>query len=232
MKCWILCNERSGSTMLCNLLNDTKLFPVYVDSRLTDHKGPLQKGRAFDEWLRLFMRDNSGVEGFLKNPPLCLKCLQQTYVDVFGQLSADQLEEIFPNINYILLKRKDIYAHAVSVYFSKTFQKWHLYNKEEYDRYMKLSVAFDIDIAMEAYQSVITFQENWKGFLGNRKPIEVFYEDLVSNPTLAIFSILDHLELPHVEVKVSNRTLPMTRPESQHYASLIKQLVRKTPIYL
>lgn len=232
MRCWILCNERTGSTLLCNLLNDTHLFPNYADPRLTERKGPLQKNRSFDEWLRLFIRDNSKKDGFLKNPPDCLKCLRKHFVKVFGQIDAKELEEFFPGVRYILLRRRNIFEHAASIYLANLSGVWHIYNQDQKDRYTRQNFYFDLNMATEAYESAMLFQNNWMSFLDGQKPIDVFYEDLIINPNKCIENILNSLGLPRVNVSISNRTLPMTRPDSYKYAEMIRQTIQETPIFL
>lgn len=233
MKYWILCNERSGSTLLCDLLNSTKQFTEYDDFRLRDKKCVLQRNRAFGEWLRLFIRDSSKIKGFKENPPYCLKCLRHQFEGVFGEKDADFIEDIFPNVNYILLKRRNIYEHAASVYFTKMISKWHIYNEKEKRKYLKINIPFQPDVAIQSYKMVTGFKNNWLDFLGNRKPFEIFYEDLIENPESTIFQLLSFFRLPTVEKVVNpNRVLRMTRPESEKYGAAIKQLINKSPMIL
>ena len=153
MNCWVVCLPRTGSTFFCDLLNQTGAFPEYNDNRLKDTIGPIQKGRAFNEWLRIF----SNYHDLYKNPPSCCKAIYHQYVEVMGEISINKrrkpddnyqpidphkenfvrakfklnaVQSLFTKIKFLNLKR-NIYEQTVSTYFARQTQKYHIYNEKD-----------------------------------------------------------------------------------------------------
>src|SRR4051812_26169172 len=115
---WILCNPRSGSSLLCDLLNNTHKFPPLQHDRLVDRRGPLERGLAFNEWLRLFLNPN-GVQDFKATPVPHTKCLHHQFVEAFGDRDAAYVEQHVPGVKFVLLHRNRYLEQVASLYFAK-----------------------------------------------------------------------------------------------------------------
>lgn len=131
--CWILCTPRTGSSYLCEILNNLKYFPTY-DSIYPDlfnnHSiGPLKSDRSFGEWLRLYT-----LELFQKYPPIYTKAINHQFNRI---LTLDLTVEILPNIKFIILKRRNVINHTSSYYMAKKLNQYHVYNSKMLNQYQK-----------------------------------------------------------------------------------------------
>lgn len=200
---WILCNPRTGSSFLCELLNNLNLFQPYNNENLTNKKGPLEKGRAFDEWLRLFYKEKLTAE----NAPKTCKCIFHQYQDTINT-KISYLNDIIPNLNIILLKRKNIINHIVSLYCSKIMFKtldrnfkessaYHIYNKEDLIKYQAIKIPINYKYLFECLLEVKSYKNNWDKYLENYPHITIYYEDIIKNKYNEIKNILNYCKLKY-----------------------------------
>jgi hypothetical protein len=218
---WILCNPRSGSSYLCDLLNNTGLFPSLEHPRLVNRRGPLERGLSFNEWLRLFFSPYS-FRDFEITPIFYTKCIYHQYIEVFGDRNFDYIERYVP-----VCKNK---LNGSSSY--------HIYSEEDLFNYMNIKVEFNKKCALETYDEVVSYKDNWSKFLGNRQYQKIIYEDLVREPKIVIKSILGYNKIDYEEQNIDRITNPklrihkMTRPESSYFIIKLKDLLSRRKIYL
>lgn len=257
--CWILCDPRTGSSFLCDLLNNTQAFPVYTHPRMRNKRGPLEIGQAFNEWARLF--DN--VQQMLHDPPPYAKMIHHQYVETVAGLPKDQryhpgwyptkhdmamlveysikydsrfVRRIFPDISFIRLTR-NVVSHAVSLYIARSTTKYHIYDKNTLDTYLKTKIEIDDARLLEAYKDAVNYTESWSRFLdGTERLLRVNYEDLVEKPVDTLSSILNFLGVQTDVQAAVNRTLGnekrlfrMTRPDAQIFEDRLN-LIRKVKL--
>lgn len=224
---WILCNPRTGSSHLCDLLNNTGHFPPCNHPGTVENIGPKQKGLAFNEWLRLY----SNAQDFVQHPVPHMKAIHHQFVEVFGSANPETkwlVENSLPGIRYIQLVRTNLAEHAASLYFAKQTDTYHIYNKESLREYLDKPVPIKRNELMAAYQEVLGMQHNWDAY---RPDIVVTYEDLMRQPVEVLRSIMDWLGLPDNNLsEVVNRTLDnrlfrMTRPNQKQAVAIIENRI-------
>src|SRR5688572_22853884 len=89
--CWILCTPRTGSSVLCELLNNVGAFPVFRHKNMqTTHRGPLEAGQTFNEWPRLY----DDLCQFLENPPPYSKMIFHQYVETMAGVAKRKRYDI------------------------------------------------------------------------------------------------------------------------------------------
>lgn len=254
MNCWILCLPRTGSSYLCELLNNTNVFPIFEDPRLKDNIGPIQKDRAFNEWLRIF----SSYHDLCQNPPACCKAIYHQYIEVMGEIPSQKrrkpdasylplnknkesfvidkfklnaIQSLFTNIKFIHLKR-NILEQTVSTYFARKTLKYHIYDENHLKKYLNESIEINYKIILEIYDELISLEKSWENlFCRNNKILDVDYEDLTNHPAETLEKILKFLGIDTSTIEESititknaKRIHKMTRPESKQ---LMQELSKK-----
>ena len=173
--CWLLTTPRTGSTFLCNVLNNTKRFD------------PL--------FLEYFHERNIRRE-------LCPKFAKVHAVQLPKGLIP---ENFYPDIKYIVLNRRDIYRQVVSDYFAQKTQCWSVTSDKAFtgdfgymaiprEEYLKRSVEWDRTFIVHLYNDFQKYRTAWDVFLKERSFLTVDYDDLVQNPKKEIERILNYLE--------------------------------------
>jgi len=197
---WILCNPRSGSSFLCECLNNTKIFPKYDNPKLTvfGHFRVTENGAAFGEWLRLF-DDLSEFELF---PPAYLKSVYHQHHDLFGELGPDYIKSIIKNIHFLILRRRDIISHIISLYMATYTNKWHIWGKNGVENYQGLFGDINYSILDKCIDDVLLYQNNWDQFLKDIEHCPIYYEDLCDDYDKTM-SVIDEF----FDLKINSKTI-------------------------
>lgn len=218
--CWILCYPRTGSSLLCELLNNFKVFPTYNHPSLKfiSNTNLLRKEDSFNEWCRLF----NNVEEFVNNTPPHSKMIFHQYVEVVGSIKKEKrynvgwynfkhnknfinktikkynskwVKNIFPNICYIRLRRNTI-SHAISLYFARFTKKYHIYNQEDLKKYLKIKIDLNCKKLKQCYLDSCEEFNSWQSFLSeNDNILDVYYENLLDNPYKELYRISNFLKI-------------------------------------
>lgn len=253
--CWILCTPRTGSSLLCELLNNLDIFPPFNHPSLTDRRGPLEKGQAFNEWARLYF----GPAYFSFYPSPYAKMIFHQYVEAMGSIlkpkrygvgwyhnvhdleflksislkfNSEYVRRIFPDIHFIHLLR-DPLDHAVSLYVARNTKKYHIYSQFDLDRYMDMKIVVESRKLMMAYDDAISYSDSWKWFLkGDEKVLQIQYEEMLLDPGNIIERIGEFLNISFdVEKSLSKtygsdkRIYRMTHPESLHLKDALSKII-------
>lgn len=254
--CWILCVPRTGSSVLCELLNNLGSFPIYHHENMKKNRGPLEVGQTFNEWSRLF----ENVYQFLENPPPYSKMIFHQYVETMVGIPKktrynvgwypDKYEKdlmagaavkynskfarsVFPDLRFLKLNRDPI-SHAISLYFARTTKTYHIYDKRNLDKYMSTVVDVDLSKLLEAYHDALDYADSWNDFLcGDEIILNVEYHDLISDTRATMEKIMDFLgvkgDLDASMEKVygnNPRIFRMTRPEASDLEKKLRSLLK------
>jgi LPS sulfotransferase NodH len=244
---------------LCDLLNNTNLFPEYKDHRLKDNIGPIQRGMAFNEWLRIF----SNYQDLCKNPPACCKAIYHQYLEVMAGIPFNErrkpdqfyskinknseefvkdkcklnsIQSLFIGMKYVVLKR-DIFEQTISTYIARQTQKYHIYTKDDLDRYLNVQVNKDKSKILEVYEEMLSLQSSWNNLIcRNTEFIEVNCSDVFSAPETVLSVILDFTKTKFENKDITNaiestkskmRTYSMRRPEASGMIKELKSIILK-----
>lgn len=210
---WICCNARTGSNFLCELLNNTELFPVY------------KEGKAFGEWIKLIDKKE-----FYRLPLETVKMIHEHFVKKLGNVNAKLMREILPGIKFILLKRRNVLEHAASLYFARFTNAYYLSHENQKDWYYKQKVSFYPTLCKSMIDEVIEYQNNWDNFFIGDEKLTVYYEDLIENPAEILSKVLSYYGIDPkkeiIEKSLKNRNLvKMTRPEVQDFINYSKSIL-------
>jgi glycosyltransferase involved in cell wall biosynthesis len=190
--CWILTHERSGSTLLCDLLNNVGADPKFAEHMNRVHGPTYQR--------------------FLKDPAPFANCKVMPDQFRFHNMSIKDITSRLPNIKFVHLSRADVYAQAVSMYFCMVTEKWTLSDDptrvedkmewafETPDKYFdrKVPIPLQSSLLLHAYYETMARHRDFWGqhFLRGQKYIDVDYDDLVADPARATAPGGDFLGLP------------------------------------
>lgn len=116
----------------------------------------------------------------------------------------EALSAAFPNLSYVWLRRRDKVAQAVSWY--KAIQTGHYIKlRDSEDKSSQLEkVEFSYGKIREYWSALRSFDNGWDYFFKTNeiKPHIIYYEDICTDYTLSVLSVLDHLKLARSGVVV------------------------------
>lgn len=251
---WILCTPRTGSSYLCELLNNSGLFEEYNHPRLTDSKGPIQKCRAFNEWLRLF---NNRAE-FERYVPRHCKAIYHQYIEVMAAIPNDNryrpgfysdfyeikkydwvvkkhdqvyMKSLLPDIKFIRLYRSDKIAHAISIYIARQTKKYHIYDEASLSNYTQSKVHVDAALMVQCWKDACDYNTVWDDF---GEFFNVSYEDLTQATEKVLSSISDFLGVKinqtdaiHKANFSNKRIFKMTHPTAKTLEKHLRKVIIK-----
>ena len=225
--CWILSHPRSGSSFLCELLNNTMLFPHFDHEKIRTDDYFLRKGkgRAFDEWLRLFSSKNE----LFHNLPHFVKVIYDQLFSLCDNLCIEEITQILPNINFIYLERKNKIDQAVSLYIAKKLDAYHVFTNNFLQKCRDTNLDINKEEIKKCYDEVVNFQD-WAKFIKNQRYHHVYYETLIENPKNVLEDILCFLNLPKINLeesvqKANNCILKLNHNKTQEIKDCLKGYV-------
>lgn len=225
--CWILCSPRTGSSLLCSLLNSTQLFDQFLMKGTTEQKGPCQsiQGSAFNEWLRLYPDETSLYE----KPPKCLKALDHQLFHLSPSATPERLRCVLPEIVFVKLSRRNLFEQAVSECIAKETKMYHAYDDEMLLKHKKKIVQAEDKKLLYSYENVK--KDSWKNF-EKHIHLEVFYEDLCSDPIGVIRDITSLMGINFQEKIFSGNSgvLRMEHPQSRSLTERLKKIVAQQTV--
>ncbi|MBC8501377.1 MAG: sulfotransferase [DPANN group archaeon] len=196
----ICCTPRSGSNLLRLLLRETELA-----GNPKEHFGSMFKvvengNIPYVEYLRK-------IKSFTSTPNKVFGTKMHWFIyekferfmkrtSYYKNLKGDDLlREIFPNLKYIFLTRKDKIKQAISYWKAKQTRVWVSFGNEEL-AYKKEPV-YSFKGINECLKKIELDEEKWLAFFkdNNLSPLTIIYEDLCENFEGAIKEVLKLLEV-------------------------------------
>ena len=188
---WILTSQRSGSSLLAAILNRTSL----LKANPTDL--PITNPRIMEHYRHLNAKDNY---------PLFNKLHDHQYVEL--GLSLEDVVAYYPEIKFLVLKRKNIIAAAVSQYIAEKTGVWELGSSESINAYRQMEpVALNKEELLSAYSRKELSNKFWDDKVKEFDHLFVEYETMLDNLNL----IFDYLNLDDA---VNQVTVPLTEQKS------------------
>lgn len=201
-KSYAICGvQRSGTTLLCELMKSTKLAGSPAEYFLNWEDGDWAKGHGVqtrEAFLQKVLEEGTSSNGVFGIKLMwnyfheSLSKLKQVpnFADL-GDYSA--LQKLFPNIQFVWIVRKDKVAQAVSWAIAA---QTGIYAKRQEENQSKLQdPVFDPELIDNLYQMIIAGELGWQSFFeGNQiEPLKVTYEDFFDQYSTAGLKILDFL---------------------------------------
>jgi LPS sulfotransferase NodH len=208
--CWILASPRSGSNLLCELLNSTDLFEPFFEEH------------AYEE----------GFEHFKHNKLMICRIRDVSHKKLYRKITKS-----FPDIKFIHLIRKDIAKQAVSRHLCIGTHIWSV-NAENIKEYGLKDVPYDYDEILSHYLS-LRDNHMWNidsAFLSEPERIfTVYYEDLIADiqpgmhKIFKFLGIKDKRKWQKIYQEISKtKQIPTPNPKKkEYYDRFIRELPSK-----
>ncbi|EAW38816.1 Stf0 family sulfotransferase [Lyngbya sp. PCC 8106] len=220
-KTYIICSTmRSGSTLLCDLLTNTKLAGQPQEFFLPQW----EKKSKFDttnypeylqKMLESFASSNgvSGVKLMWCNCEYVIRRLHKSS-ESSSKPDLELLKEVFPDLKFVFISRRSKVRQAISLARSVKTKQWNKYQdsqnpgKTSFNRYgniynsQKNPYPYISPGTLEVYLSQIKKDESaWFEFFKNNniEPQIIIYEELAQNKQKNINNILQFLDIQTLE---------------------------------
>lgn len=223
---YLVCaTQRSGSTLLCELLKGTDVAGVpdeYFEAlrstglprqprqyfeggafpELVETLAPLDPGRPeapgeFLGWFAYALGRGTTVNGVFGAK------MMWNYFDDFRDRVAElpglgamtfneALDEVFPNLHLVFVRRRDKVAQAVSLW--KAIQTQHWRNEVDVDPVSR-AAAYDYQALRHLLDELHRWYARWEDWFHatGREPVRVIYEDFVDARAATVGRVLDAL---------------------------------------
>lgn len=212
-KTYIICaTQRSGSTLLCDLLSKTNLVGKPREYLLPQYepKAELPPYHNYVHDLLVKYSAENGTTGVKLMENNFTELLQRLRIslNVVDKTDVDILASVFPKLSFIFITRQNKLRQAISLSRAEQSEVWEKHNEGVSTKSKK----FDISphYIRSAYNRIIERESFWLNFfqINNIKPYLISYEDLVKNPKLKIQECLSYLEIDDVkDITVARPTL-------------------------
>jgi LPS sulfotransferase NodH len=192
-KNYVICfTERSGSTMLCSLLQQTNLLGMpdeYVNPRdpmqLYLKTCPATTLEGYFDLLRRIQTTPNGIFG-----------MKSCFFDFKPLIEMGVVGKLLNPVQFIYLTRRDIILQAISGYLARQSGIWHISSQaagSENPNYSK--VEYDEELILNLIDSQVKERLEWERFftLYSIEPLRIVYEDIVESPITCLKQILNFL---------------------------------------
>ncbi|MCP5049797.1 MAG: hypothetical protein GY940_21695 [bacterium] len=212
-KSYIICAvQRSGSTLLCEALQNTGLagnpaehFILWLRKIKEQDHGLTQK-EVFDDFIDQGIGPNQ-VFGTKMMWSYCKDTItkMKEVFQVAGNNPSDLqvLREVLPNPKFIFLVRRNVVRQAISLYKTEKTRLHHIMNDEQHQRLEQLNetLIFDPTKISNYHRYVSQHQARWEEFFeeNNIRPYRVVYEDFVQSYEETALRLLRFLDIPYPE---------------------------------
>ena len=201
--CWIITYAKTGSTYLSRLLNSTGLFDP-----------------PFREHYR-----EPGVEAPPDAPPPYCKLMHSQYT--WHRKHETPLFECYHDMKFVYLRRRDVAAAAVSMYFHNATQCFNLEDPSKLEGYQKIRLKYDGKKMQEAYMRKTWEFHFWDGFArrAGDKCLRLYYEDIIAEPQEQVTKVMQHLGIESWNVNMDDKslTIKLEHPQKRRFLARLKR---------
>lgn len=206
----ICCVPRTGSWLLAEALQS-----IEIAGRPREYFAPEQKNRFYNLWGMSPTADYSGflsramTEATTLNGVCGAKVHWYQFNDLLARLRGlpelkdlplqALLPEVFPNLRYIYLTRRDRIRHVVSYARASDTRIWWDVDPSagRGRRVLAKTPKFDVGKLDRLFHSFARHQREWRRYFQHCgvTPLEVYYEDFAEDQTAAVHQILEYLKI-------------------------------------
>ena len=218
--CWILTYARTGSTCLGRLLNATNAFtPPFSEY----YAGASGKQRIAE----------------MGCPPPYNKMMFGQYTK--ARKRGEVLNEYYPDMCFVYLRRKDIVASAVSQYFMNHTKVANINQKnveQAINKYQSQKIPYDQEALTKLYWEKMMGYHYWDHFVKGTDHIEVYYEDVIANPENQVARIMNLIGTlyqgmnpdEYTKEMRDKQTVKLEHPDKERYTKKLKKALVKTGV--
>lgn len=233
---WIIGHSRTGSTLLCEILNNSRKFNPCFAEWLNHEwinsfvKNTKEYQYVYRNWACKRQKSNiqdvfkQKTENLIKLLPPYIKCGRYHFNLFFKNSDKEMIENHFSGIRYIHLRRRDLIAAAVSNHIGHNTKIYRITNEEELLNHAAKQVPVHVEGLRKIYNAMKRYEKDWTSYVGNTDCLEVFYEDLCDEPYETVETILDFLKLPvnPDQLIPSIKSIKMQHPQTPELYRLLQ----------
>lgn len=215
-RCWLLASPRSGSTYLQYLLNLNAGVP------LQPHPEDREISRfSFGEHL------NQNICGSWEEFVALDPVVSKIHCHQYGHhlIPKQEIKQQFEGIRFVLLERRNACAQAVSLALSNGTKIPHCSFREKLEDFRKTRVEIQDDQLLHQHAAVLRYQSFWRHWLHSEPRLVVTYESLIEHPRETIAMVLDFLQAPYGEIKLSVPLFKLKHPQTTGFVQRLKRLL-------
>jgi len=170
------------------------------------------------------------VEPLLDRLPPYLKVHCCDYHCFFKPEHYEQIIQKLPGIKFIRLRRRDLIACTASYYLAQKTKIFSATKSETVAEQASIRVEIDESLLLQYFEWMVDWDAYWEYFLPDNNYLEIFYEDLVTDPKVAqtaceyIGFPADHLEGRFSDIKEKKLQHPQTPELIETLKNNLKQL--------
>ncbi|GAB5490438.1 MAG: Stf0 sulfotransferase family protein [Phototrophicaceae bacterium] len=197
----ILASNRSGSSLLCNLLAQTTVAGL-PNEFLGDWEGSLYRDynmSDFRQYLQRIINEFTTENGIFGVKAMGADLLQycerlETFPEYSGSTHAEKVRAFFPNMKFIYLTRRHKVEQAISWW--KAAQNNH-YHTTATASVPDIELKYDFDAVTQLLNEVIMQESAHQDFLNKIDivPLTIVYEDYIQDMQGTVQTIIEYLEI-------------------------------------
>ena len=179
---------RTGSTMLCSILEQTGSFGFpdeYLNPRGVVQMYAERYGTTgFDAYWQTLRRERATDNGTFS--------LKATYPDLLPLIQAQAVGRLLGPTTFIYLTRRDLLSQAVSAYKAQVSGLWHRDKAgRPYRSQVSTPATFDEAAILKKLDEFLAMQLAWERYFALRsiEPVRMTYEDLLEDVNAAVMRI-------------------------------------------
>jgi trehalose 2-sulfotransferase len=186
---------RTGSTMLCSILEQTGVMGLPAEYLST--RGPMQlyskqlRARTFEEYMRAVLRAKATDNGIFS--------LKSTYRDAMPIFERGLTTFFFPAPRFVYLSRQNVLAQAISSHKARSSRLWHR-NADgvPLGRGLERQAEYSQDSILRFLDQHLAEQASWEKFflLRNVQPLRITYEQLCDDLQGSLRHIFEFMDVP------------------------------------
>jgi len=196
---WLVGTPRTGSTVLCDMLDQTEYFGVQFDEYYNPKRPVHPKGRI----------------------PRCGKLLGYQVLENFPNWDLTPFERQYPNLRWVFLFRRERLEQAVSDLIANLTGVWNQGDPRRLDEYRTRSAPWRPALFGELYSAILKDHRRLRAFFQQRTHLRVAYEDLAADVMGTFHLVADYLGVPtENRNKVRIRKQKLNHPEREQLSRL------------
>ena len=198
--CWIICTPRSGSTYLSHILNNSGDFTSNFSEYLGWKRGQFLSPTNLEVSAPKFCKVLHVHLNRIFYEPNRLENIPFNDIQQFLKPSMDArkyIEKCLPGIRFILLKRRDKIAQAVSYCMTSAISAcnhtsyFNILTEESQIEFKNTEILISDDELLSYYNTILKYENVWDDFIvGSDNIFNIYYEDINEEGLKCLFKYL------------------------------------------
>jgi LPS sulfotransferase NodH len=183
----ICSTPRSGSSLLCELMFNTGLAGApteFFDREQMERFGERWGAQGFDEYVRALLAKKTSPNGVV--------AFKVHWEQFAGEFEGRELDDLFPNVRYVYMRRVDHVRQAVSWARAEQTGQW------ASDHAVYGSAEYDPDHIRRMLTRIERAEEGWEEYFraAGADPLRIVYEQFMESPRDCLREVLELAGVP------------------------------------